>query len=230
METKKKNVQCHLFFELENTAFPGRAIAFEAMKNALQKKEVEISRIDYVKHGLKSLPAFALPALLKAAGKGSVATKMLDDEVRKAILEKVTKDSLNQDLKKLIAAAKEKGMKVCALSAFDNDMAGSMMDTLGLGEMGVELLTYEDHVRDEFPRVDVFMLMLREMELEPRACLMLATSAASCKAALTVDFATVAVPDEFTQIQDFSGAHYVLDSLGDMKSAQLIDTMLAKSK
>jgi len=227
-ETIKK-VECHLFFELETVALNGRELFFNAYKEVLKKKDVELTFELYVRYGLKSLPQFAIPSLMAAVGKAGAGTKQIEDEALKIILAGLKELALNPGLEKLIAAAQQRKMKVAALSAFQEAPARQLLEAIGLAQRGV-LLCGDDEPHPDFPRTDAWLMLLRTMEIEPRGCIALTSSFRACKGALTADMVTVALPDRFTAYQDFSGAHFVLDDLGAMSPDELIDSSLVPSR
>jgi beta-phosphoglucomutase-like phosphatase (HAD superfamily) len=223
-----KNVDCYLFFELETVALKGREVFFKVYQEVLKKKDVELTFDLYIKHGLKSLPGFAIPAMMAAVGKGSAGTKQIEDEALKKIIAELNGLSIDPAFTALVNAAQERGIRVMALSALPEEHAQALLTSTGLAESGVELYVDEEP-HEEFPRTDIWLSMIRSMELEPRACLTLASSSRACKGALTADMVGIAVPDAYTSFQDFSGAHYVLDDLAEVQPAELIDSTLVAS-
>ena len=221
----RTEVPRHLFFELENLAVEGREIMFEALKDTLETKGVELTVERYVRHGLYPLPEFAIPEILKAAGERADHTKRLEDQVRAQVRERIEGAALNSELVNVLDAAAELDVQPVTLSAFPPDVAGSWMQKLGLEERGVRLFAFED-VRPDFPQVKTWLTIVREEGIPARACMALTTSSRACKAALTTDMTAVAVPDRFTAFQDFSGARFVLEKLSDMKPRELLESTL----
>lgn len=225
MPTTIKNAQCFLFFELETVALPGRKLAFEATAEALKKKDVELTFPMFVKAGLDSAPQYYIPKLMAAGGKAGAGTKLIEDEVSKALLEGLKSAAFDKGLDKLIAEAQKRDIRVFALSSLPQEEAESLFAAHKLADKGVELYLAEE-VGEEFPRTETWLTLIRNMELEPRACITLTSSRGACKGALTADMVGIACPDEFTAFDDFSGAHFVLDSIADMKPAEMIDAVL----
>lgn len=225
MSTTVKNAPCFLFFELETVALNGRKLAFDAAAEALKKKDIELTFPMFVKAGLGSAPEYYAPKLMALAGKAGAGTKLLEDEINKVVLEGLKSAAFDKGLDKLIAEAQKRDIRVFALSSLPKDQAEALFAAHKLADKGVELYL-ADEVGEEFPRTDTWLTLIRNMELEPRACITLTSSRAACKGALTADMVGIACPDEFTSFDDFSGAHFVLDSVADMKPAELIDAVL----
>ena len=225
MPTTVKNAPCFLFFELETVALNGRKLAFDASAEALKKKDVELTVPMFIKSGLGSAPQYYAPKLMAAAGKAGAGTKLLEDEINKAVLEGLKSAAFDKGLDKLIAEAQKRDIRVFALSSLPQEQAEALFAAHKLADKGVELYL-ADEVGEEFPRTETWLTLIRNMELEPRACIALTSSRSACKGALTADMVAIACPDEYTSFDDFSGAHFVLDSVGDMKPAELIDAVL----
>ena len=81
-------------------------------------------------------------------------------------------------------------------------------------------------MKDSFPRADDWLKMLKQCGKERCTLVAVVSSQVACKGALTAGAACIAVPDQFTSFQDFSGAKLVLDSLSDEKPDALLDLTL----
>ena len=135
--------------------------------------------------------------------------------------------ALNYDLmvEKLIKATQSRDIPVLAFTALNKDLAGKLMARLGLDAMGVELIIPEE-VKDSFPRADDWLKMLKQTNKERSTLVAVVSSQVACKGALTAGAACIAVPDEYTAFQDYSGAKMVLDSLADEKPDSILDLTL----
>jgi beta-phosphoglucomutase-like phosphatase (HAD superfamily) len=224
-KTIVKNAQCFLFFELETVALNGRKLAFDASVAAFEKKSIEITFQMFVKHGLGATPQTYVSQLMAAAGKAGAGTKLLEEEIRKVVFDGLKSADFDKCLLKLISEAQKRDIRVFAVSSLPQEQAEELFVAHKLADKGVELYTTEE-VGAEFPRTETWLTLSRNMELEPRACITLTSSRNACKGALTADMVGIACPDEFTSFDDFSGAHFVLDAIGDMKPAELIDAVL----
>ena len=80
--------------------------------------------------------------------------------------------------------------------------------------------------RETFPRADDWLKMLKIAGIEDKTIVAVVSSQLACKGALTAGASVIAVPDQYTAFQDFSGAAFVLDDLGDVKPDVLLDQTL----
>ncbi len=220
-----KNAPCFLFFDLDTVALPGRQIAFDATVEAFKKKEIDITFPMFVKHGLLSAPQYYIPSLMAAAGKAGAGTKLMEDEVFKAVLDGLKSAKFDEGLDALIKESQARGIRIFAMTSLEKEQAEELFAAHKLADKGVELYLAEE-VGDEFPRTETWLTLIRNMELEPRACITITSSRHACKGALTADMVGIACPDKFTVFDDFGGAHFVLDSVADMQPAELIDAVL----
>lgn len=221
-------LQRRIYFELENIAIEGRQIIFDVLKEVLKEKNVKLTKAMFIKHGLSSLPAHYVPALLAANDKPSKNTKTLEKKVGKKLVQAFSNAKMNSGLKKLIEVARKENIRVIAVSPHTKKIATKLLSQLGLDELGVELFTTK-RAPASFPSIKTWMYIIRNEDLHPRASLVLSSFQESCQGALTVDMSVVAIVDEFTKHQDFSGVSYVLDSLSEVDSSDLIELMLSST-
>jgi beta-phosphoglucomutase-like phosphatase (HAD superfamily) len=215
-----------LIFELEYVAADKRKVEFEAIQSAAKTKGVELSSILFSRSDMSPLPRAAITSVLKQAGKKADAIEKAVAAVEKAIAAYCEKEAeLNKGLEKLIKATQKRGIPVLTFTALPEELAQKLMDRLGLTELGVELII-PDEVKASFPRADSWLKMLKKCDKEDATLVAVVSSQTACKGALTAGAACIAVPDEFTAFQDFSGAKMVLDSLEDENPDELLDLTL----
>ena len=215
-----------LIFELEYVAADKRKVEFEAIKGAAKTKGVELTPILFSRSDMSPLPRAAVTSVLKQAGKKADAIEKAVAAVEKAITAYCEKEAeLDKGLEKLIKATQKRGIPVLTFTALPEPLAIKLMDRLGLTEMGVELII-PDEVKASFPRADSWLKMLKKCDKEDATLVAVVSSQTACKGALTAGAACIAVPDEFTAFQDFSGAKMVIDSLEDEKPDELLDLTL----
>ena len=99
------------------------------------------------------------------------------------------------------------------------------MNKLGLTAMGVELII-PDEVKESFPRADSWLKMLKKCDKEDATLIAIVSSQIACKGGLTAGAACIAVPDDYTAFQDYSGAKMVLESLSDVKPQEILNLTL----
>jgi hypothetical protein len=226
-ETKTRGTQSAprevLFFELEYIATAGRQAMFDAVKKVLKAKDIDVTPILFSRTGLASRPGLSVKALVEASGKKLTTTDQLAAQAEEAVKTFLTAEAeLNPAMTALIQAAQKKNIQVVALSAWPKAVAVAEMSRLGLDELGVDLEPF-DSDDPVFPRADHWLriLKIREQDEIPRIAIL--SSRAACKGALTAGATCIAVPDAFTEFEDFAGAKVVLSSLDDMKPNELLD-------
>ncbi len=230
MSTEEKKDQARathaLIFELEYIAADKRKVEFEAIQAAAKTKGVELTPVLFSRSSMSPLPRAAITSVLKQAGKKTDAIEKAVASVEKAITAYCEKEAeLDKGLEKLIKATQKRGIPVLTFTALPEELAKKLMDRLGLTEMGVELII-PDELKESFPRADDWLKMLKKCDKEDATLVAVVSSQTACKGALTAGAACIAVPDELTAFQDFSGAKMVLDSLEDEKPDLLLDLTL----
>jgi len=176
--------------------------------------------------GLTPLTTVAVENIMKTVGKKTTAIEKLASNVDAYLKAFYEKDAvLDSGLKKLIDAAQKRNVPVIAFTALPKEIAVALMDRLGLTEKGVELVV-ADEVKPSFPRADSWLKMMKKCKREKATLIAVVSSQTACKGGLTAGATIVAVPDEFTDFQDFSGAKVVLNSLTDMKPGEILDLTL----
>ncbi len=215
-----------LIFELEYVAANKRQVEFDSIKSAAATKGVEVTPVSFSRSGMSPLSRAAVTAVLKQAGKKTDAIEKAVAEVEKAATAFCENgDELNAGLEKLIKATQANGIPGLTFTALPEEKAIKLMNRLGLAEMGVELII-PDEVKDSFPRADAWLKMLKKCDKEDATLVAIVSSQTACKGGLTAGAACIAVPDQYTAFQDFSGAKMVLDSLSDAKPKEILDLTL----
>ncbi|MEN8254219.1 MAG: hypothetical protein ABFR33_02005 [Verrucomicrobiota bacterium] len=215
-----------LIFELEYVAARKRHVEFTAIKTAAKTKGVELTLVSFARSGMSPVPRAAITSVLKQAGKKADAIEKAVASVEKEVTAYCKNDAeLDKGLEKLVKAVQKKEIPVLAFTALPEADAVALMDKLGLSEMGVELII-PDEVKESFPRADSWLKMLKKCDKEDATLVAVVSSQIACKGGLTAGAACIAVPDEYTAFQDFSGAKMVLDSLSDVKPNEILDLTL----
>lgn len=219
--TPKASPREVLFFELEYIATTGRAALFDAVKKALAGR-VDVTPVSFGRTGAAGRPAALIPELLKAAGKEAAGAEELIAAAEEAMAQFFAETAeLNKALPPLIKEAQSKNIQVVAMSAWPEEAAETLMKRLGLDEMGVELEAF-DVTDGAFPRADHWLRMLKVRNQETLPAIAAVSSQTACKGALTAAATCIAVPDEYTNFEDFSGAKFILESLGDVPVKEII--------
>ena len=215
-----------LIFELEYVAAKKRHVEFTAIKSAAKTKGVELTQVSFARSGMSPLSRAAITSVLKQAGKKADAIEKAVTAVDKEVAAYCANDAeLDKGLEKLIKTVQGMGIPVLAFTALPEKVADTLMTKLGLDKMGVELVI-PDEVKDSFPRADSWLKMLKKCDKEDATLVAVVSSQIACKGGLTAGAACIAVPDEYTAYQDYSGAKMVLESLSDVKPKELLDLTL----
>lgn len=212
-----------LFFELEYIATQGRQAVFDAMKQVLKGKDLEVTPISFSRYGLAARPAQAVQALIQASGRNLTTGDQLTAQIEQALgTWFAERAQLNDALPPLIKAAQAANIQVVAVSAWPRAVAEGLMKKLGLDALGVDLEAFdtEDPV---FPRADHWLRMLKNREQETLPRIAIVSSRAACKGALTAGATCIAIPDAYTAFEDFSGAKLILETLGDLKAEEILE-------
>lgn len=221
--TEKEMAREVLFFELETFATTGREAMFEALGKVMKSKELDVTKALFAKCGLTARPAAAIQAMIENSGRKLTTGDQLAEQAEAAMKKFFAdKAELNASLPPLIKAAQEQGIEVVALSPWGEEQAAALMNKLGLDEMGVDLVAL-DCQEALFPRADHWLRFLKQREQDTIPVIALVTSTAACRGAMTAGATVVAIPDTYTSFEDFSGAKVILDSLDEMKPAELLD-------
>lgn len=220
---EKKMAREVLFFELETFAATGREAMFQVLKKVMKSKDMDVTRALFAKCGLTSRPAAAIQAMIDDSGRNLTTGDQLAGQAENAMSKFFAdKAELNSALPALIKAAQALDIEVVALSPWGEEQAAALMKKLGLDEMGVDLVA-QDCQDAVFPRADHWLRFLKQREQDTIPVIALVTSAGACRGAMTAGATVVAIPDEYTTFEDFSGAKLILDSLDEMKPAELLD-------
>ena len=220
---EKKKAREVLFFELEMFATTGRAAMYEAVKKVMKSKEMDVTPVLFSKCCLKARPVSAIQSLIDDSGRNLTTGDQLAEQAETQMSSFFEDGAeLNAALPALIKAAQEKDMEVVALSPWGEASADALMKKLGLDELGVGLAAI-DCAEETFPRADHWLRILKQRDVDTIPVIALVSSSAACRGALTAGATVVAIPDTYTSYEDFSGAKIILDSLDEMKPAELLD-------
>lgn len=215
-----------LIFELEYVAAKKRQVEFVAIQAAVKTKGVEMTPVSFARSGMSPLSRSAITSVLKQAGKKADAIEKAVASVDKEVAAYCANDAeLDKGLEKLIKAVHAMDIPVLAFTALPESVAVSLMEKLGLTKMGVELIV-PDEVKESFPRADSWLKMLKKCDKEDATLVAVVSSQIACKGGLTAGAACIAVPDEYTAFQDYSGAKMVLESLSDVKPKEILNLTL----
>ena len=208
---------CALLFEMENLAAGGRGIVYDVLERVLAGKGIALTRAIFVRHCLELPTAAFLPRLLASGKKDSISRNKLLADVTAGIGQSLCDANVKLDkgLGKLLRNAVAHGLRVGCLSGLPTETAGVLAERLGIPALGVRMLLHgDDHKR--FPSPDDWLKLAKLTGVQPTHCVALVTSAVATRSAIAAGMRVVAAPDAFTAFEDFGGADFVRESIGDV--------------
>jgi beta-phosphoglucomutase-like phosphatase (HAD superfamily) len=213
-----------VLFELENIASDGRRLLFERLKKALADKETKLSPASFSRFMVDARIKDGVAGLIRAMGRKRVSeekfTEVLMAEIENDLLTRGA--SLPAPLSKLLAGARDRGIPLGAWSGLSGHGAAQLAEKLGLTALGVRVVSRDGDNR-EIPTPDGWLRVASAVGMSPRRCLVLTTSAGSCRAALDAAMRCAVIADAFTSFQDFGGADFVTDAF----NAETVSGLLA---
>jgi beta-phosphoglucomutase-like phosphatase (HAD superfamily) len=213
-------------FQLEDIATSGRKLIYGILSDLLGDTKGGLPVSVFVRHCLHASPqAYASP-LIEATGARKMTPEKLVEELNRALSAKVASSSVKLDpaFQKLIHAAQSYPVAIGAVTMLTEGAGEALFNRLALAEFGVWLQPFRDDQKS-FPGPDTWLKTAKALGQRPRNCGVLSASMAVCKSALSADMRCVAVPDEFTAFQDYSGADVVLEKLDDRSPKELLDIL-----
>ncbi|NKB23260.1 MAG: HAD hydrolase-like protein [Kiritimatiellae bacterium] len=216
-----------LFFELDGVVHARKA-TFEVFSSLLNEQNIKLTHSQFAKYCHHASPYYYLPELLEQVGAKKISADKLADDVMSGVATHLTsKEAVLADgFEKILKYATREGIRLGALSALPGSTAKSLMAQHQFNDMGAELFTFEGN-NSVFPRADMWLKMAKQTSRSPQSCIVFSTSTISCKSALSANMRCVAVPDEFTNFQDFGGSDMIVDSYQEIDPQKLFDLIFA---
>ena len=208
-----------VLLSLEGVAGSERHATFHVLVSILGDRGAKLSPAHVSRFCLSSSPESYLDDLLAAIHVPRQAADNLAEDVRGGIAMRLSSKSasLPKGLREILEAARnETGARLAALSGLTQATTAALMESLGLGDLGVELSVLHRDEEDVFPRADSWLKLAKNVGRSPQECVVIAGSQIEAKSALSAGMRCIAVPDTFTAFQDFGGANLVVDDLDDV--------------
>ncbi len=210
-----------VFFQLEDIAVNGRKAAFEALKKIFSRAKKDLTPALFTRYCLSFSPSVYLPQLAEVLHITTPSPEKMLEEFNEEMTAALAELSPDPAFVKILNAARARKFALIAVTALPETLATSICGRLGLDEIGVHLLPFQNGDR-LFPGPITWIKTARSIELRPRCCLAFAASMSVCKSALSADMQCVVVPDEFTECQDFSGANMILENFSEFRPDELL--------
>ncbi len=215
-----------VLLEWETVALRARKGAFTLLERSLKKAGVEgFQRVTFCRTGQVLLPALLVPAVLRDLKADESLASKLTDEVEQGLQAyySASGTALAPGIKEFVQRALDGNFAVGIVSLRPTEEVLALAERAGLDSGSLVVFNGAEQAGPDYPDAKTWMLAAKECGCLPRACVAVASSAKGCNGALTAAMRCIAVPDEFTDYQDFGGAEYVVDSLkecnpGDLKA------------
>jgi len=208
-----------LLFQLEDITGSLRRASLEILKDLPGKKAV--SPQNFIRLGLSDAPLAQLSAAVE-----SDPAALRDKILAKLELAGAPLPGMVQKLFKL---AMERGMTLHALTLLPDAVAEKLAERLGLKELGVHVQGLKDPERD-VPAPEVWYKAARGVGRSVRKCGALVTGMAACRNAMAAGLRCIAVPDELTSHQDFSGAILIVEDLSEARPSDILDALFPPTR
>ena len=203
-----------VLLELENVAVDARCLMAAAAADLFKRKGVKMSPVHYSKYGVDNSVGRLVKAVLEVSGKGRVAADKLAQEIDSAGSSAIAgAKKATAGVVALLGALRGEPVLVGALTHLPEEAAGALVSGIGLDALSGFVMSCSNNA--EYFSADAWLKLSKRIGMPSSRCLAVATSAASCKAALSVGMQCVVVADKYTAFQDFSGADSVVDVLDD---------------
>lgn len=209
--------------ELEGVAANVRRAEYEALCNLITDGSTPMNIALYVRHCLNRSPAAYLKSLLAALGSKTKDVAGLAKQIEDGISIYLTSADakINPRVAELIAEAIRRQMEVVVVTGCAEATAKAALERWGspYDQLKVFSHAYQDRPS---PDLDEWLRAAKSASRPSRQCVALAGSHLAVKAALAATMRCIAVPDEYTEFEDFSGAAAVLDADADGSAAELL--------
>lgn len=215
-----------LIFEMDNVALGARQIRYEVLAGILKEQGVALSPVLFSRYCLHPAPSAFLPEFLKTMKVKSATPEQVMDrltgETVSRLMQKTT--LVNEGLIKWMEAAVARGAVVACVSMLPQESAEAVASHLGFDRWGVQVFSGLPSAADRsFTRAEHWLRMAKAIDRNPKRCLALVSSMATAKTALAAMMHVVAVPDAFTEYQDFCGANLVCSDLKEVKPNEFFE-------
>jgi beta-phosphoglucomutase-like phosphatase (HAD superfamily) len=215
-----------VLFELEYVAVRGRPIVFSALKAALAERDIELTPTLFSQVCLDGCIKRCLSQLLEIVKKKRFSEEKLLEDIRGGVRKRLIEENPKNDpaFVLVLEGAAKRGARLGAMCGFDAETAKEMLAKTGLEAKGVALVSCTDESR-AFPSADGWLRLAKDLSVYPSMCIALGTSGVACKSSLAAGMRCVALPDKFTEFQDFGGADFVIDDFTEAAAKDLLEIL-----
>jgi HAD superfamily hydrolase (TIGR01509 family) len=124
---------------------------------------------------------------------------------------------LRPGVRRLLMEARSSGVRLAIATTTTPDNVIALLETALAPDSPswFETIAAGDMVPAKKPAPDIYHLVLQQMQLEPQQCLAFEDSQAGLQSAQQAGLTTVVTINDYTRLQNFSGAALVLNHLGE---------------
>lgn len=216
-----------VLFVLEGVSGSERQATFDVLTSILQDQGVKIIPAHVSRFCLESQPEEYLPNLLGEVGASRLSVDKLAEDVRGGIAMQLGSRSVSMPgrIREFLHFAKEKDLELAAISALPQTSAMALMESLGIADLGVELMVMDHDSDQHFPRADSWLKLARSLKKSPKECSVVAGGRMEVRAAISAGIRCVAIPDQFTAFEDFSGSNAIIEDVEGFSLEDLLDAL-----
>ena len=210
-----------LLFEFDHLVAGVREATFEILTRMFEG--TDFSALHISRFGLNVPPQKMIENLQDALNHKKGPAKKLAEELISGIQMHLETEviQVSDALRDVIVQAREREMPVYALTALPEDARDALGDRLDLPGLGIEYVPFGVGL-EPYPRADAWLKVSKDHDIIGPQSIALTTSHAALKSVLTAGIHCVAIPDRFTEFQDFGGAQAVVDTPADVVLGDLI--------
>lgn len=207
-----------LIFEMETVALGARRIRYEVLSRILGEQGLTLSEAEFSRFCL-GCPKAYMPALLERKGYTAAGPEQVTERLRGETLSRLMQKDCQLDagLKAWLDAASERGMAIVAASCLAADAAEGVAERLGFNQWHVQICAGAG-MEKGWDTPEGWQHAAQSTGRHASGALAVTTGAAFARAALAAGCHVVAVPDDFTDFEDFGGVDFLAPSLSELKA------------
>lgn len=212
-----------LIFDFDGLLIDSEMPLFEIWQAVYREYGCEL-RLDDWQHALGTFGGFDPYADIASRAGAGPERAALAPIIRERHVERCTTMPLLPGVASLLDEAKAAGMKVAVASSSAIDWVGPFLDQHGLTAR-LDAICTRDDVAQVKPAPDLFLLAASRVGAEPARCIVFEDSPNGLRAARAAGMWAVAVPNALTRPLPLPDHDLRLDSLADMRLADIVSTL-----
>ncbi len=201
-------------FDLDGVVVDSEPLHYLSEKEMLSKRGVNLRRSD-IKEIVGRTEMEGIQYLKDRFGLKDSAKQLYEEKQRiyKRMLRKAVKP--RPGLFKLLNSLEDEGMTLAIASSAPRENIDIVLKALGIEDKFRAVVSGDDVERGK-PSPDIFLLAAQRIGIKPKNCLAIEDAQNGVEAAKRAGMTCIAVPNQFTQDQDFSRADAVVQGLEDI--------------